>query len=129
MKVYSIGIDIAEVERLRNMIDRHGDHFLKRVFTNREIEYCRPKMNFAQNFAARFAAKEAVFKAAGTGLRVGMHWREVEVMNDPLGKPFVELSGTTAKLLEGKRIHISLSHTDQIAIAMVVVDQESKLQE
>lgn len=122
MGVYSIGVDMAEVERLRNMIDRHGDRFLKRVFTTREIEYCRPKVSYAQNFAARFAAKEAVFKAAGTGLRVGMHWREVEVVNDHLGKPSVELHGTTAKLLEGRRVHISLSHTEKIAIAMVVVE-------
>jgi holo-[acyl-carrier protein] synthase len=124
MSVYSIGVDIAEVERLRKMIDRHGDRFLKRVYTAREIEYCRPKVSYAQNFAARFAAKEAVFKAAGTGLRVGMHWREVEVVNDHLGKPSVALYGTTAKLLEGKQVYLSLSHTDQIATAMVVVENK-----
>lgn len=124
MGVYSIGVDMAEVARLREMIDRHGDRFLKRVFTENEIAYCRQKATYAQNFAARFAAKEAVFKAAGTGLVVGMNWRDVEVVNDSRGRPLVRLSGTTADMLKGKKIHLSLSHTAQTAIAMVIVEDE-----
>lgn len=123
MGVYSIGVDIAEVERMRDMIDRHGNRFLNRVFTTREIEYCRPRVTYAQGFAARFAAKEAVFKAAGTGLIQGMRWRDVEVVNNARGRPGIQLSGATAKMLEGRNIHLSLSHTDQVAIAMVVLEE------
>ena len=123
MGVYSIGVDMAEVERIRDMIERHGDRFLKRVFTDSEIAYCRQKATYAQNFAARFAAKEAVFKAAGTGLVVGMNWRDVEVINDEYGRPLVRLCGTTADMLKGKTIHLSLSHTAQAAIAMVVAEE------
>lgn len=108
---------------MRDMIDRHGERFLSRVFTPREIEYCRPRVTYAQSFAARFAAKEAVFKAAGTGLIQGMRWRDVEVVNNSQGRPAIQLSGVTAEMLAGRNIHLSLSHTDQVAIAMVVVEE------
>ncbi|MCB0293162.1 MAG: holo-ACP synthase, partial [Calditrichaeota bacterium] len=88
MSVYAIGVDLAEVERMRVMIDRYGERFLQRVFTAQEIEYCRrKKASAAESFAARFAAKEAVFKAAGTGLTIGMRWHDVEVLNNSHGRP------------------------------------------
>lgn len=123
MSVHSIGVDIAEIERIRDIIDRHGDRFVKRVFTPHEIEYCSRKATYAQSYAARFAAKEAIFKAAGTGLNLGMNWKDIEVVNDELGRPSVRLFGVTAKMLEGKRVHLSLSHAGNIATALVVVDE------
>lgn len=86
MSVYAIGVDLAEIGRMREMIDHYGERFLQRVFTVQEIEYCsRKKVGSAESFAARFAAKEAVFKAAGTGLTVGMRWHDVEVLNNTHG--------------------------------------------
>lgn len=122
MGVYAIGVDFAEVERIEALIEQHGERFLQRVFTEHEIQYCRKKSIRGQCFAARFAAKEAVLKAAGTGVNQGLHWRDIEVQNDPLGKPFVKLGGHAAAWLQGKRIHLSLSHVEQMAIAMVVVE-------
>ncbi len=122
MSIYSVGVDITQVERFQELIERHGERFVKRVFTAREIAYCQPKAIRVQCFAGRFAVKEAIFKAAGTGLRTGMNWKDVEVINDELGRPAVYLHGVTAKLLEGKRIHLSLSHEGSMAIAMVVVE-------
>lgn len=122
MGVYAIGVDLAETGRMREMIKRYGDRFLRRVFTAQEIEYCRRKqVGSAESFAARFAAKEAVFKAAGTGLTVGMRWHDVEVLNDAHGRPEVQLHGKTAAMLAGRMVHISLSHTGDTAIAMVVI--------
>ncbi len=122
MGIYSIGVDVAEVDRIQALIERYGDRFLQRVFTANEIDYCGPKASAADNYAARFATKEAVFKATGLGLNRGMHWRDIEVRNDEHGKPSVRLSGVTAKIFEGKRVHLSLSHAGNIAIAMVVVE-------
>ncbi|RMH81481.1 MAG: holo-[acyl-carrier-protein] synthase [Calditrichaeota bacterium] len=122
MSVYSVGMDVVEIRRIAELIERHGERFLKRVYTDREIEYCRRKVN-AASFAARFAAKEAVLKAAGTGLNLGTRWRDVEVINDARGKPRVHLSGKTAELLGHRRVHISLSHTEELAVAMVVVEE------
>ncbi len=122
MSVYSIGIDAVEIERIRGMIERHGDRFVQRVFTENEIAYCQAKSTAAASFAARFATKEAVFKATGIGLDLGMHWRDVEVINDERGRPSVLLHREAARRLQGKAVHLSLTHTDHQAIAMVVVD-------
>ncbi|UCF65018.1 MAG: holo-ACP synthase [bacterium] len=121
MAVYSIGVDLIEIERIENLLKKYGDKFLKRIFTDVEIEYCSKKQNKG-SFAARFAAKEAVFKATGLGLGKGMTWKDVEVVNDSLGKPEVNLYGKTAELLAQKTIHLSLSHSKDSSIAMVVVD-------
>jgi len=123
MSCWSVGVDLTEVSRIRKLIDRYGDRFLDRVFTSTEIEYCKSKrQGSAQSFAARYAAKEAVFKSTGLGLRTHMRWHDIEVRNDANGRPQLHLSGHVATLLEGKKAHISLSHTADMAIAMVVVD-------
>jgi holo-[acyl-carrier protein] synthase len=123
MAVYSIGVDIAEIERIDDLIKRYGNRFLKRVFTDNEIEYCSKKVTAASSYAVRFATKEAVFKATGLGLNQGMGWRDIEVLNDQNGKPFIKLSGVTKENLRGKKIHVSLSHSKDLAIAMVVVEE------
>lgn len=124
MSIYAIGIDLAEVDRIQRVLDRYGDRFLKRVFTPQEIAYCSRKVSAANSYAARFAAKEAVFKATGLGLTMGMRWRDVEVVNDDRGKPSVRLYGMAAERLKGKRLHLSITHSDQLAIVMVVVEEE-----
>jgi len=123
MAVHSIGVDITEIERINDLINRYGNRFLKRVFTDKEIEYCNKKATAASSYAARFATKEAVFKATGLGLNQGMSWRDIEVLNDQNGKPFIKLSGITKEKLNSKKIHLSLSHSKGHAISMVVVDE------
>ncbi|MEL6823341.1 MAG: holo-ACP synthase [Calditrichota bacterium] len=123
MSCWSVGVDLTEVNRIRTLIERYGDRFLNRVFTPSEIEYCKNKrQGSAQSFAARYAAKEAVFKSTGLGLRTDMRWHDIEVRNNANGRPELHLSGHVAHLLDGKKAHVSLSHTGNMAIAMVVVD-------
>jgi holo-[acyl-carrier protein] synthase len=122
MSIYSIGIDLIEIERIEKLLDRYGDKFINRIFTAIEIDYCNKKKNKG-SFAARFATKEAVFKATGLGLAKGMTWKDVEVVNDEKGKPEVRLYGKTAELLAGKTIHISISHSKDAAISIIVVDE------
>ncbi len=121
MAIHSIGVDLIEIERIANLIERYGDKFVSRIFTEPEIEYCSRKKDRG-SYAARFAVKEAVFKAAGTGLGKEMTWRDVEVVNNALGKPEVRVYGKTAELLAGRKIHLSISHSKDASIAMVVVE-------
>lgn len=121
MSIYSIGIDLIEIERIEKLLERYGDKFMKRIFTEVEIEYCSKKKDKG-SFAARFATKEAVFKATGLGLAKGMTWKDVEVINDERGKPEVRLYGKTAELLVNKTIHISISHSKDASISIIVVE-------
>ena len=125
-----MGVDIAEVARIKAAVERYGERFLKRVFTPEEIRYCTSKANTGERLAARFAAKEAGMKAIGTGLRRGVTWQDVEVVRQPSGRPSLRLSGKAAEFASAlgcKRIHLSLSHTEEHAIAHVILEgEESK---
>ena len=121
--IIGIGTDIAEVERIAKSIENNS--FKEKVFSQTEITYCETKVNKAENFAARFAAKEAFFKALGTGWRGGMAFNEVEVVNDELGKPTINLLGKTSEVVQEKNIktiHVSLSHVKEMAMATVVLE-------
>ena len=121
--ILGIGTDIAEVHRIAKSIENNS--FKEKVFSKAEIEYCETKANKAESYTARFAAKEAFFKALGTGWRGGMAFNEVEVWNDELGKPTLNILGTTAELIKEKNIriiHISLSHIKDVAMATVVLE-------
>jgi holo-[acyl-carrier protein] synthase len=123
--ILGTGVDIAEVPRIAAAIKRFGDRFLKRVFTENEISYCQSKQNYPERFAARFAAKEAALKALGTGLRMGISWREVEVTRLHGGRPAIAFHGVAAQVaakLGAKRAHLSLSHTQDHAIAHVILE-------
>ncbi len=123
--IIGIGTDIAEVARIAKSIENKS--FKGKVFSKNEITYCEAKANKAESFAARFAAKEAFFKALGTGWRGGMAFNEVEVLNDELGKPTLNVFGKTFEIIEEKKIktiHVSLSHTKETAIAMVILEVE-----
>lgn len=118
----SVGVDIIEIERIRQIFQRHGERFLRRIYTEAEIAYCRGRV---PELAARFAAKEAVSKALGTGIvgREGIFWREVEVLPNARGKPLVHLHGRAkdrADDLGLKEFAISLSHSQEYAVAFVV---------
>ncbi|MBN8697175.1 MAG: holo-ACP synthase [Bacteroidetes bacterium] len=121
--IIGIGTDIAEVTRIAKSIENNS--FKEKVFSAKEISYCETKANKAESFAARFAAKEAFFKALGTGWRGGMAFNEVEVENDDLGKPTINVLGQTAEMLKDKKIriiHVSLSHIKDVAMATVVLE-------
>ena len=122
MPVHSIGVDLIEIDRLRKIINRYGQKFLTRIYTENEIDYCS-RFRDQASYAARFAAKEAVFKATGLGLRGDMSWKDVEIINDENGKPVVRLYGKTARMMGKFKLHLSLSHSRGMAIAMVVCEK------
>jgi holo-[acyl-carrier protein] synthase len=123
--ILSIGIDIAEVYRMRDTLAR-TPRFRERVFTAGEQTYCDAKgAAAAQSYAARFAAKEAFLKALKTGWRGKITWQDIEVVNDSDGVPSLKVTGEAARLLEdlgAARIHLSISHTTEHAIAEVILE-------
>jgi holo-[acyl-carrier protein] synthase len=125
--VVGLGTDITEVSRIAGSIERHGERFLKRVYTPGEIAYCLArKKSAAQSFAARFAAKEAGAKALGTGISRGIGWLELEVVRAPGQAPQLRLSGRAAaraQQLGVTRISLSLTHTEETALAVVVMER------
>jgi holo-[acyl-carrier protein] synthase len=113
------GVDLVQVQRIADLLDKYGERFARRVFSDRELSACGRRTD---RLAARFAAKEAVSKALGTGIgRVS--WREIEIVNDDAGRPKLELSGRAEELaveLDLREWSISLSHTQEQAIAFVI---------
>ncbi|HEY3929524.1 MAG TPA: holo-[acyl-carrier-protein] synthase [Candidatus Koribacter sp.] len=123
--IVGTGIDIVEVPRIAKSIERFRERFLNRVFTTAEIAYCDSKVNRMERFAARFAAKEAAMKAIGTGMRGGVTWRDFEVGREPSGRPVMLLHGKAAQVAErlgARRTHLSVSHTEEHAVAYVVLE-------
>ncbi len=123
--ILGAGVDLAEVERIRAAVERYGERFLARVFTDAEIEYVNQKANKYERFAARFAAKEAAMKALGTGWRRGITWKDFEVANLPSGRPTLRLHGMAAEIagrLGVKSVHLSLTHTARDGMAFVVLE-------
>jgi holo-[acyl-carrier protein] synthase len=119
------GIDIAEVPRIRNSIDRFGERFLERIYTRGEIRYCQSKANSVERYAARFAAKEAAMKALGTGWSRGVRWRDIEVSREPGGRPTLVFHGKAAEFagkMGALHVALSLSHTAEQAIAQVILE-------
>jgi holo-[acyl-carrier protein] synthase len=123
--IVGTGIDITEVPRIREVIERHGERFLKRIFTEGEIQYCESKANRMERYAARFAAKEAGMKAIGTGWNHGVRWRDIEVARKPGGRPTLLLHGKAAEFaakLGATNIALSLTHTAEEAMAQVILE-------
>lgn len=120
------GIDVVEVPRVAAAIERFGERFVQRVFTEEEIHYCESKANRVERFAARFAAKEAGMKALGTGWNHGIRWRDVEVRRQPGGRPTLVFHGKAAEFatqLGVAHIALSLTHTAAEAIAQVILEK------
>ncbi len=130
-QIIGIGTDIVECLRIAQMIERHGELFINRVYTPHEIQYCQSRKLATQHFAARWAGKEAVLKALGTGWRKGISWRDIEIHNDPGGRPSVAIRGGALDVVEQLGIidvYISLSHCRSHATAYAVAegaDQQS----
>ena len=125
--ILGIGTDLIEIARVAGSIRRYGDRFLHRIFTPREIEYCQRKKNAAESFAARFAAKEAGAKALGTGISHGVNWLEIEVGRQPGGRPTLHFHGRAAEFaarLGVRRVALSITHTRELAMASVVLENE-----
>lgn len=124
--IVGTGVDIIEVERMERAVRRHGDRLLRRLFTPGELAYAaRSETHRMRRLAARFAAKEAALKALGTGLR-GVRWVDIEVVHDDLGRPGLRLSGAVAARAAEMaivRLHLSLSHCKEYAVAQVVVER------
>jgi holo-[acyl-carrier protein] synthase len=123
--IVGTGVDLAEVDRIRESVERFGEKFLKRVYTEGEIAYVQRKANKYERYAARFAAKEAGMKAIGTGWRRGVRWQDFEVINLPSGRPTLKLHGVAAEFasqLGVKSIHLSLTHTAQLGLAYVILE-------
>ena len=117
--MHTTGVDIIEIWRIKGVLERWGQRFLNRIYTEEEIAYCRGR---AQNLAARFAAKEAAMKSLGTGVR-GVGWRDIEVVRGPGGAPSIKLHGRAflrAQKLGVKELSLSLSHSREYAVAFVV---------
>jgi holo-[acyl-carrier protein] synthase len=127
MMIFGTGIDIVEISRFERFVRENNELLFKRLFTPQELAYCVAKKRSAQHYALRFAAKEAFLKAMGTGLREGIAWRDMEVVNDPYGKPELKLAGRAAELFSQSGlagIFLSLSHDGNCAIASVILEKE-----
>jgi holo-[acyl-carrier protein] synthase len=125
MSVVGVGVDLVECARIEHSLERFGDRFLRRVFTDGEIEYSKSMKFPARHLAARFAAKEAVSKAFGTGIGKTMGWRDIDVHKKETGEPFLVLSGGADELARARGVKnalITLSHTDHHAMAMIVLE-------
>ena len=123
--IVGMGIDLAEVPRIRASVERFGERFVRRIFTGREIAYVERKANRFERYAARFAAKEAGMKAIGTGWRHGVTWQDLEVANLKSGKPTLLLHGVAAEYavrLGVRNISLSLTHTEQYGMAHVILE-------
>jgi holo-[acyl-carrier protein] synthase len=128
MAVRGIGVDLVKIPRMREVIARWEERFLRRVFTEGEIAYCRARRDPVPHFAARFAAKEAGMKALGTGLRLGVKWREFEVRRERGEAPTLVLHGRSRELSlarGGRRMLLALTHEGEYALAQaMLVDDE-----
>ena len=127
MKIFGIGTDIINIKRIDQLLKKHGLSFKNRIFSKREISYCEKKKDSSAFYAKRFAAKEALSKALGTGIRKGISFKNIEIFNDKLGKPFINLNGSTADFLKKKIktkkyfIYLSLSDDKPWAQATVII--------
>jgi holo-[acyl-carrier protein] synthase len=122
------GIDLVEIGRIQQSMDRYGGRFLDRVYTSAEQAYCQRKRKAAESFAARFAAKEAGAKALGTGISYGVSWLEIEVVREPSGKPNLRFHGRAAQIaarLGVARAALSITHTAGLAMASVLLEDGS----
>jgi holo-[acyl-carrier protein] synthase len=123
--ILGTGVDLAEVARIRDAIERYGDRFVRRIYTSGEIAYVERKANRFERYAGRFAAKEAGMKAIGTGWKGGVRWQDFEVSNLPSGRPTLRLHGEAARRAEKmgvKTIWLSITHTAELGMAHVILE-------
>ena len=125
MAILGMGTDIIECLRIAKMIERHGELFICRVYTEHEIDYCAASNAATQHYAGRWAAKEAVMKALGTGWVRGLSWRDIEIRNTPTGVPFVRFHRGARDIYQRsgiERMHVTISHCRTHATATAVAE-------
>jgi holo-[acyl-carrier protein] synthase len=128
MEIVAHGIDLVDFPRIEEMLKRHGERFLNKVFTSAEQSYARTNKNGTEKLAGRFAAKEAILKLMGTGWRGKIAWTDIEIINSPTGQPEVTLRGEVEKIADKlgiKHISVSITHTANFAIASAVALTEN----
>lgn len=118
---FSLGVDIIEIDRIKQSIDKYGNRFLDKIFTPREQDYCLRFKECERPFAGRFAGKEACVKALGTGIDKQISWKDIEIVNNEKGKPIVLVGPNIERLLGGARLEISISHCKLYAAATAIV--------
>jgi holo-[acyl-carrier protein] synthase len=124
--VIGIGIDIIEIDRIKESVDDYGDQFLKKVYTDGELKYCLSKKNKYQHLAARFAAKEAIYKAISSNWDSELSWHDMEIINAPNGMPEVKFKGHLKKFLSNeKSLKISMSHSRDYVACVAIVYKEN----
>ena len=124
--IFGTGIDIIEVDRIKNSIQKYSDRFKKKIFTQKEIDYCHSQADPAKHLAARFTVKEAVLKCFGTGMTGGILWKDIEVDKLNSGQPILNLHGNGKKLfnqLNLKHIHVSITHDKTYAAAHAIAEK------
>ena len=120
--VFGLGVDIIEIERIKESVDKYGDSFLNKIYTKTELDYCLSKANKYQHLAARFAAKEAVYKALTTGWHEKAGWQDIEIINEPNGMPQVNLKGKLNSFLSNdKSLKISMSHSRDYVTCVAII--------
>ncbi|PIS03045.1 MAG: holo-ACP synthase [Chlamydiae bacterium CG10_big_fil_rev_8_21_14_0_10_42_34] len=118
--IKGLGNDIIEIERVRKSIERHGQHFLNRLFLQKEQDYCYKYKDPVPHFAGRFSAKEAVAKALGTGFGSELSWHDIEILGDEHGKPTVHLSAAAKERFNNPHLLVSISHSASHATAVAI---------
>jgi len=123
--IYGIGIDIIKIARFERALGRWGERLYKKVFTLEELSFCLKKAQPGKHLALRFAAKEAFLKALGIGMFQGVAWKEIEILNDPLGRPQIRLMGEAERICRKKgikEVFVSISHEEEYGIAQVLLE-------
>lgn len=123
--VVGLGVDIVQNDRIQGIIDKWGDKFLDKIFTETELDFINRHEQKLQRYASNYAVKEAFVKALGTGFRNGINFHNIQVRRDELGKPFIELMGTTKSFAEQKginKIHTTISHEKDYSVAVVIFE-------
>lgn len=125
--IIGIGTDIVETARIRKLVEKYGEHFVDKILRPAEVAACNESANRIHRIAARFAAKESLAKAFGIGISETIHFQNIEISNGPHGEPHLTLYGTARELqskLHITRIHLSMSHADKYATAVVILESE-----
>jgi holo-[acyl-carrier protein] synthase len=122
--IEGIGNDIVEIKRIASAIERFGQKFLDKLFTQKEQEYCKRHEKSERNFSGRFAAKESIAKALGTGFGQELNWLDIEILNESNGKPVVFLSESLKKRVGEITIHLSISHSKEFAVAVAIAERQ-----
>ncbi len=125
--IHGTGIDIISISRIQDSMKKYAGKFEDRLFTTREIDYCRSKPDPSKHFAGRFAAKEAILKSLGTGMAEGIAWKDLEILTQESGQPVLHMTGKGKDIFDSlnlKQIHISISHDKSFAIAQAVAETD-----